>query len=131
MRSIHYCCHFPADCPLIKGDSATALLRYRRSLEAATALGDRAESALEIQGVAMATAGLGQHEDALRLAGAADAELESLAIDISGIVFWAALLERYLGAATDAVGMGAAEAARADGRRRGFEWAVRESLSPA
>lgn len=71
--------------------------RYRRALELAVELGDRSETAVEMQGVAMAMAGCGQPVQALRLGGAAAAEFEALAIDLSGIIFWSALLERYLG----------------------------------
>ncbi len=99
LRSEHFAHHFLADCPLIRGDCAAALPRYRRALELAVELGDRAETAIEIQGVAMAAAGCGEPARALRLAGAAAAEFEALAIDLSGIVFWSTLLERYLGRA--------------------------------
>ena len=83
-RSEHFAHHFLADCPLIRGDCAGALPRYRRALELAVELGDRSETAVEIQGVAMALAGCGHPARALRLGGAAAAEFEALAIDLSG-----------------------------------------------
>src|SRR5918993_21673 len=99
LRSEHFAHHFLADCPLIRGDCAAALPRYQRALELAVELGDRSETAVEMQGVAMALAGCGHPAHALRLGGAAAAEFDALAIDLSGIIFWSALLDRYLGRA--------------------------------
>ncbi len=123
LRSEHFAHHFLADCPLIRGDCAAAVPRYRRALELAVELGDRAETATEIQGVAMAAAGVGDSLRALRLGGAAAAEFEALAIDLSGIVFWSALLERYLGHARAELGAEGA-AAWDEGRRTPFEQAI-------
>jgi len=127
-RSEHFAHHFLADCPLIRGDCVTALPRYRRALALAVELSDRSETAVEIQGVAMATAGCGQPARALRLAGAAAAEFDALAIDLSGIIFWSALLERYLGRARSELGEDAAIAAWEEGRRTGFEHAIALAL---
>ena len=128
LRSEHFAHHFLADCPLIRGDSVTALPRYRRALTLAVELSDRSETAVEIQGVAMAMAGCGQPARALRLAGAAAAEFDTLAIDLSGIKFWSALLERYLGLARSELGEEAANAAWEEGRRAGFEYAIALAL---
>ena len=127
-RSEHLAHHFLADCLLIRGDCAGALPRYRRSLALAVEINDRAEIGYEVQGIAMATAGRGQPELALRLAGAAAAEFDALAIDLSGPSFWTALLDRYLGQARSALGEKAAEAAWEEGRRTGFEYAVALAL---
>jgi hypothetical protein len=91
-------------------------------------LGDRAETAVEIQGVAMAAAGVGEPARALRLAGAAAAEFDALAIDISGIIFWSALQERYLGRARSELGAQAAAAAWEEGRRTPFDRAIALAL---
>jgi hypothetical protein len=136
LRSEHFAHHFLADCSLIRGDCASALPRYRRALALAVELGDRSETAIEIQGVAMALAGNGQPDASLRLAGAAAAEFDVLAIDLSGIVFWTALLKRYLGEARTALGETAADAAWAEGRRFEFKAATAfafggESFAPA
>ncbi len=69
----------------------------------------------------MAAAGCGEPARALRLAGAAAAEFEALAIDLSGIVFWSALLARYLGTARAELGAEAAAAAWEEGRRTPFD----------
>ena len=124
LRSEHFAHHFLADCPLIRGDCATALPRYRRALALAVELRDRSETAIEIQGVAMALCGSGQPAQGLRLAGAAQAEFDALAIDVSGIVFWSALLERYLTAARRTLGEPAATEAWEEGRRTAFEYAI-------
>jgi len=128
LRSEHFAHHFLADCSLIRGDCIAALPRYRKALALAGELGDRAEIGFEIQGVAMATAGIGKPSSALRLAGAAAAEFDALAIDLSGVVFWNALLERYLGPARAELGAAAAEAAWDEGRRTAFEHAIALAL---
>ena len=66
---------------------------------------------------------------ALRLGGAAAAELDALAIDYTGIRFWSALLDRYLGRARVELGAEAADAAWQEGRRMEFERAVEEALA--
>jgi hypothetical protein len=66
---------------------------------------------------------------ALRLGGAAAAELDALAIDYTGIRFWSALLDRYLGRARVELGADAADAAWQEGRGMDFERAVEEALA--
>ena len=128
VRSEHFAHHFLADCALIRGDAEAAAPRYRRALELALALGDRSETAVEIQGVAMAAAGMSRAERALMLGGAASAEFDRLGIDLSAIRFWNALIERYLNLARDTLGPIAAEAAWQAGRSMGFERAGQEAL---
>ena len=128
LRSEHFAHHFLADCSLIRGECNAALPRYRRALELAVELGDRAETAVEIQGVAMALAGMREAARALRLGGAAAAEFDTVAVDLSGIVFWTALLERYFGLARAELGEPAASAAWNEGRRTGFDYAVALAL---
>ena len=129
LRSAHFAQHFLADCSLIRGDGANAVPRYRRALELAVELGDRSETAIEIQGVAMAAACVSLAERALRLGGAAAAEMDALAIDYTAIRFWNALLERYLGRARAELGADAAEAAWQEGRRTDLESAIEEALA--
>jgi predicted ATPase/class 3 adenylate cyclase len=128
VRSEHLAHHFLADCALIRGDCASALPRYRRALALAVELRDRAEIGAEVQGVAMAMAGCRQPARALMLAGAAAAEFDALAIDLSGIVFWRNLLDRYLGRARAELGDDAADAAWEEGRRTSFEHATALAL---
>ena len=128
LRSEHFAHHFLADCALLRGDCAGALPRYQRALELAVELGDRSETAVELQGVAMALAGCGHPARALRLGGAAAAEFEALAIDLSGIIFWTALLDRYLQRARAELTDDAAAAAWDEGRRSRFEHAVELAL---
>jgi hypothetical protein len=77
----------------------------------------------------MAAAGMGSWERALTLGGAASAEFDRLGIDLSGIRFWSALLERYFALARGALGETAADAAWQAGRKMDFERAVHEALS--
>jgi hypothetical protein len=128
IRDVHNAHHFLADCALIRGDLATARERYAESLRAALRYGDRLESCYEVEGVAMALAGQGRDERALRLAAAAAAEREALGATQSDR-FWGELKRRYLDAAAERLADGAA-AARAAGRALGFEGAVAEALDP-
>ena len=82
-RTEHFAYHFLADCALIRGDTVEAEKRYRQSLQAALPLGDVIETSFEVQGVAMAVAGNGDPERALRLAASVEALWESLGISIS------------------------------------------------
>ena len=75
----------------------------------------------------MAAAGNGYARRALRLGGAAAAELDALGIDFSGIRFWSALLARYYDGARAELG-NEADAEWQAGRALGFERAVAEAL---
>jgi predicted ATPase/class 3 adenylate cyclase len=121
----HFAHHFLADCALMRGDYAAAAIHYAHSLDAAARSGDRIETCLELQGVAMACAGLGQPERALRIAGAADAQLRSMGFQFS-VAFWTALLDRHLGGARAALGA-EAEAAWQAGQRLSLEATVAEA----
>jgi predicted ATPase/class 3 adenylate cyclase len=125
-RTEHFAYHFLADCALVRGDAEEAEKRYRQSLQAALPLGDVVETSFEVQGVAMAAAGNGDPERALRLAGSVEALWESLGMSIS-IAFWDALLDRYIGGAREQLGADA-EAVSAEGRAMAFDDAVELAL---
>jgi len=126
LRTRHFAIHFLADCSLIRGDCAEAEARYRESLRAALELGDVFETSIEVQGVAMAKAGLGDSAHALELAAAVQALWRSLGTDLH-VAFWDALLERYLGGARAALGADA-DAAWGRGLGLGFDDAVALAL---
>ena len=123
----HFADHFIADCALMQGDYPTAAAHYARSLDAAARSGDRIESCFELQGMAMASAGLGQSERALRIGGAADAQLRSLGHQFV-VSFWSALLERHFELARTASGA-QAEATWQAGQSMSLESAVAEALA--
>ena len=125
-RTEHFAYHFLADCALIRGDTGEAERRYRESLRAALPLGDVLETSFEVQGVAMAAAGNGDPERALRLAAAVEALWESLGTSIH-IAFWDALLERYIGAARTELAE-EADTVWAEGRALTFDDAVELAL---
>jgi hypothetical protein len=129
-RSEHFGHHFLADCALIEGRCDQALPLYQVSLRLARALGDRVETGFELQGVAMALAGLGEDGEALRLAAAVDAERERLGAHGS-MNFWDALLERYVGAARRRTEADDLERAEAEGRALPFDEAVERALGAA
>jgi len=126
--AIHLAHHFLADCALIREEYDLAEERYARALRAA--LAHWSEILFELQGVAMATSGRAQPERALRLAGAASAELDALGVDVSGIRFWMALQEKNFGRARDALGEKRATAVWENGRQLALERAVEEALAP-
>ena len=128
-RTEHFAFHFLADCALLRGECAEAENRYRESLRAALPLGDVIETSLEVQGVAMSAAGLGDRKRALVLAGAVEALWQSLGTSIS-VGFWDALLERYIGDARAQLGADG-DAAWAEGRELPFDEAVTLALTPA
>ncbi|HYN06285.1 MAG TPA: protein kinase [Vicinamibacterales bacterium] len=125
----HFGWHFLADCALIDGKCSESLELYRESLRHAQAIGDRLEMSFEVQGVAMSLAGLGRHDEALRLAAAAKAEWVRLGVDLH-LRFWDALLERYIGGARRAVGEEAARRVE-EGPAIPFEEAMATALAPA
>ncbi|HEY6069550.1 MAG TPA: adenylate/guanylate cyclase domain-containing protein [Gaiellaceae bacterium] len=127
--AVHLGHHFLADCALIAADFDTAVDRYRRSLQAAVALGNRTEIALELQGVAMAQAGRSRPELALRLGSVAYRELSDRGVDITGVRFWVELIERHLGAARERLDPEAAAAAEQEGGRLSLEQAVEQALA--
>jgi non-specific serine/threonine protein kinase len=126
-RSLHSGCHFLADCALIEGRCEESLGLYSDSLAHAQAIGDRLEMSFEVQGVAMSLAGLGDYENALLLAASAKAEWERIGVDLH-IRFWDALLDRYLGAAREALGADVSERAWQEGNRLPFDTAVARAL---
>ena len=126
-RSEHFAFHYLADCALIRGDAEEAEKRYRESLQAVLPLGDVLETSFEVQGIAMAAAGAGDPHRALRLAGSVEVLWESLGASFS-VAFWDTLLERYIGAAREALGADA-DAVWAEGRTMAFEDAVDLALA--
>jgi non-specific serine/threonine protein kinase len=123
----HFAHHFLADLALVEGEFGTAASRYALSLDAAARSGDEVETCYELQGVAMASAGLGQAERALRIAGAAEAQLRALGVR-HAVAFWTALNERFTDTARDALGA-EADAAWEAGRRLDLRAAVAEALA--
>ena len=126
-RAEHSGYHYLADCALIEGDCRKSLGLYRESLGLANAIGDRLETAFEIEGVAMSLAGLGEHEVAVHLAAAARAELARIGVSVS-IRFWDVLVERYLTPARNTLGAERAGEAFRQGSAMSFEQAVAAAL---
>ena len=122
----HLAHHFLADCAMIAGDPAEAREPYRTALELAHRMGNAIETAIELQGVAMAAAGSGEPELGIRLNAAAEATFASIGI-VGDVQFWIALLERYLGPARQALGE-RTDAIVRDGRSLTLDDAVREGL---
>lgn len=122
----HLAHHFLADCALLAGDPGAALPSYRRALELARQMGNAVETAVEIQGVAMAAAGSGAPELGIRLNAAAEAAYVAIGFDFD-VPWWSAILERYLGPAREALG-GRTDAVDRDGRTLSLDDAVGEAL---
>jgi predicted ATPase len=122
-RNEHFGWHFLADCALIDGKYGESLALYQESLRHAQAIGDRLEMSFEIQGVAMALAGLDRPELAVRLASAAKAEWQRIGVDLH-LRFWDALLDRYIGAAERSLGEPASDRIRDEGAAIPFDEAM-------
>jgi len=129
-RAEHSGFHFLADCALMEAQFTDALGFYRESLMLADAIGDRVETGFEIEGIAMALAGLGQHADAVRLVAAARAEVARHGVEIA-IRFWSELLERFMSPAHAALGPEASASATSAGSAMTFEAAVAEARALA
>ena len=129
-RGEHSGWHYLADCALIEGACPEALASYRESLRLAATIGDHIEIGFEIQGIAMALAGLRRLDVALKLAGAVEAEWERMGA-IARVRFWDSLLDRYLGAARQSLGAAAAASTWTTGRGLSFEDTITLALDAA
>ena len=127
-RAEHSGFHYLADCALIEGNCQESMALYRESLVLANAIGDRIETSFEIEGIAMSLAGLGRHEDAVRLVGATRAEWARHGVNMQ-IRFWDALVQRYITPARAALGSDRAGSAAQAGSEMTFENAVAEALA--
>jgi predicted ATPase len=134
-RSEHFGWHYLADCELILGNCSESLKLYKKSLALANAMGDKVEISFEVQGVAMSLAGLDLHHPlapsstqvAIQLAGAVKAEWDRLGADIH-VRFWDELLDRYLGAARQALSSEDFEREWQKGRAMPFDDSVKLAL---
>ena len=120
--------HYLADCSLVRGDYAEASRRYARALAHARDSQLDAFATSELVGFAMATAGEGNHDSALRLAVSAYKHFEDLGIWPTA-PFWDRLQERFIGGARDALGPEGAEEAERAGRAMPFETVLDEVVA--
>jgi predicted ATPase/class 3 adenylate cyclase len=119
--------HYLADCPLIGGDYAEAERRYVRALAHARRWGMLTMCTEELLGVAMSTAGQGNHARAVRLAAAAHAEKEALGTH-GTTLFWTELQERHIGGARAQLSPDELEEAECAGREARFDDVLDEVL---
>ena len=115
--------HYLADCGLIEEDCSSAYEHYCSALKLGLEIGNAFQSATDMQGVAMALAGMSQPRRALRLYSAATAHRRELGGEFS-VPFWDALLTKYLGRAKEQLGSKASVAALEEGQRMEFQQAV-------
>src|SRR5262249_41627986 len=110
-----------ADCALLAGDFDLALDRYLTAVDANWSIGERVQTIIELQGVAMSAAGRGDPRSALQLGAATDRFLlEPLGVIITGASWWRPEFPRHLSAARPQLGDDADEA-----------WREGEALTPA
>ena len=121
--------HYLADCALIDGDFDEAEQRYSRGLRHARRWGLLNMCTEELLGVAMSTAGRGDHERAVRLAAAANAQKEVLGYHGTS-VFWSALQEQHIGGARTQLSADELERAERAGAETPFEAVLDEVLGP-
>ena len=115
--------HYLADCAMHRRDYTLAARHYSRHLELWIRDGDVVGQTFEVLGFAMALAGLGRDEDALRLEGAIDATWEELGVAVRPRVVetWR---ERDLGGARARLGEPRASAVFEEGRKMRWDQAV-------
>lgn len=126
--------HYLGDCGLIEGDLQAAFQHYSRTLTICFEIGDMFQASTEMEGVAMALAGMGFATLAIRLAGAAAGcrqKLDPSAAPPSSLYpFWNKLINKYLGRAREEVGRQASLAAWNEGLHMDFELATKYALNP-
>jgi predicted ATPase/class 3 adenylate cyclase len=115
--------HFLADCAMHRQDYTLAARHYSRYLERSIQDGDVVGQTFQVLGFAMALAGLGRDENALRLEGAIDATWEELGVAARPRVVetWR---ERDLGGARARLGEPRASALFDEGRKMRWDRAV-------
>ncbi len=119
--------HFRADCALISGDYAEAEDRYREALLFARRSGLVYRETDELLGVAMALAGAGDHDRAVRLAAAARMQDEALGF-APGDNWWDRIQEKHIGRARSELGPDRTAAAERAGTAVPFEMVLDEIL---
>jgi predicted ATPase len=118
--------HFLADADLLDGDWPAARAAYREALAFAVDHEFVGRAIDEVTGMAMAMAGAGRPEDALRTAAGARAKLTEMGKGTDA--WWLSMQERHLGDARAALSEADAAAAQAAGVARPFETVVAELL---
>ncbi len=124
LRDIHYAHHYLGDCAMSRRQFGLAERRYSQSLRAALNYGNFAEAGVELQGVAMAVAGRGRWEEALRLNAAAEAKMAEVGIDVTGIGFWMDFFHEHIDRARGELVPEVRSSAEEEGRRTGFDATV-------
>jgi predicted ATPase/class 3 adenylate cyclase len=122
--------HFLADCAMHRQDYALAARHYARQVEKWVLTADVFSQTFEVLGLAMAAAGLGRDEDALRLEAAVDTQWKELGVAARPRVLetWR---ERDLGAARARLGEPRVTAAYEEGQAMTWEQAVALALKSA
>jgi hypothetical protein len=115
--------HLLGDCGLIRGRCELARRHYAAATRHAWELGDLAQVAVDLEGVAMASAGAGDFQRAVSLAAAAVQAANELGVDMGDVEFWIDFRARYLEPARERLGP-AAETLAAEGRALSLERAV-------
>jgi non-specific serine/threonine protein kinase len=127
-RDIHLALHFLADAGLASGNVESARGLYRQSLRAALDYGNTLQAGMEVQGAAMALAGLGRSAWGVRLNAGAQQWLHAGGMHSEQLPFWARYLHRYIEPARLELGPEAVEELEEAGRAMGFDAAIDEVL---
>jgi predicted ATPase len=120
--------HYLGDCALYRGEYALARRHYRTTLELNIEMGRAGQATIELLGVAYATAGLGRHEQAVRLEGAAAGKREELRLSIRHSGFFEGWRTEFIGPARRALGDEASDAAYLEGKMMDWEAATALAL---
>jgi tetratricopeptide (TPR) repeat protein len=120
--------HYLADCAMHRRDYTLAEQHRLSALETALTSETVMQQAMEILGLALTAAGLGQDEDALRLEGAVDAKWKELGVSSFALPPFEAWRERDLGAARARLGEPRANTAFDEGRAMTWDQAIELAL---
>ncbi len=117
--------HIYADVPLMTGRYELSERRYAQAMQMAFAMGNVAQSATEMVGVAMSLAGQSRCQKSLRLAGAAAEKYEELDARLTPLNFWDNTYERTIGAIVESMGPEESDYLLLEGRAMQFEDAIK------
>jgi len=120
--------HYYSDCAMLRGDLKEGERRYANALIASLNLGDLFQTAIEMQGMAMCIAGQSRSLKAFRLNAVVMAEFNELGVTLPYVKFWHDSLAKHLDHARGLIGDKAANEAEEEGRKMGFEKAVKYAL---
>jgi tetratricopeptide (TPR) repeat protein len=123
--------HNLGDSNLMEGRYREAQKAYARGLKLATRFGDMHYVLTDLLGVAMATAGMGQHEKVIRLVGAANEgsrKAGTMSLENMQMTFWQELVQLHIVGTREKLGKEIALKLESEGQAMELEEAIRYAV---